>query len=80
VAWWPVVLLSVLVVCVVVAVGVGAYRSGKRSGNAERCGRHSHAEMVAADRFEAAQPGTVPSRVSTADLGRPQRIWEGDPD
>lgn len=73
----PVVVLCVLVVCVVVAVGVAAYRFGKRAGNTERCGRHSHAERVAIGRTEAPQHMGPAARVSNADF-RNTRIDEGE--
>jgi hypothetical protein len=64
----PVVVLCVLVLCVVVAVGVAAFRSGKRAGNAERCDRHAHAERVAVGRTEAPQHDGPAARVTTADF------------
>jgi hypothetical protein len=64
----PVVVLGVLVVCVVVAVGVAAYRAGRKRGNIDRCGRHSHAEKVAAGRTRPAMHDGPPARVSTADF------------
>lgn len=75
----PALWLATLVVCVVVATGIGAYRSGKRAGNAERCDRHSHAERVAAERLEPPMHDGPPARVSPADF-RNSLIWEEEPE
>jgi hypothetical protein len=64
----PAVFLAALVVCVVVVIGILAYRSGRRAGNEERCNRHIHAERLAAGRTEPIGNDSPPSRVTDADF------------
>lgn len=64
-------------VCLSLGIFLYGYWVGKQSGRRERCGRHSHAERVAADRFTAAQHNGPAARVTTADF-RHTRIEEGD--
>ena len=61
-------LLCGLGVCLGLGIFLYGYWAGKQAGRRERCGRHSHAERVAAGREEAAQHDGPPARVTTADF------------
>ena len=76
-------LAGVLWVCALgVCLGMGTflygYWVGKQSGRRERCGRHSHAERVAAERFEAPQHDGPPARVTSADFRHTLIDEDGD--
>lgn len=76
--WLPAVVLGVLVVCVVVAVGVAAYRSGRRAGKASAYDEVATVLKATGKKF-ADQPTGLPGRrVTTADLNRPARMYEMD--
>lgn len=67
--------LWVLSLCVMLAAYVLGVRRGVAMGRRERCGRHSHAEQVAAGRFEPARHNGPPARVTSADF-RMTTIYE----
>ena len=74
----PVLLLCGLVVFVAVVVGVLAYRTGIKNGQAERCERHWHAEDVALSVRDTLPQHDGPSAyVSDADF-RHTLLDEGD--